>query len=76
MAQRGESEGITIHLKSVVKMHNGCVIIPLEFIRELDWEAKDEIDMIIAENRFGWGTVKGIMLRNLSKEKRDGEETR
>lgn len=47
------------------------VAIPNEKLKELGWNANDEIEISLTENLLEFGEVQSIVLRNLTKEQND-----
>ena len=66
---KGEPEGITVRIRGY------GITLPTEFMDALDWCYGDEIDITTTENCFDWGEVKGLILRNLTKEREEIEES-
>ena len=70
--ERGEPE----HGGYVTTLQEGFneemyVTIPDEKLKDLGWNADDEIEISLTENLLDFGEVQSIVLRNLTKEKAD-----
>ena len=51
-----------------------CVKLPDELMKQLGWEAGDEVEWEETEICEDWGEHKGFTLGNLSKRKREATE--
>jgi len=67
MPNQGEAEGFVFKIEKVI---SHTIEIPNELLRQLQWCTEDEIDVTITDICFDWGESQGLILRNLSKEKR------
>ena len=61
----GEPEGV------IVRIRNNCVILPKQIMDDLDWSYEDDLDISVIDSCFDWGESKGIILRNLTKEREE-----
>lgn len=63
--KKGESEG------TIVTIRGYGIPIPDALLEELGWYYGDKLNMVPAEIYFDWGEVTGLVLRNISMEKRE-----
>jgi len=65
----GESEGTTVPL--LVKFDDEWITLPVSCLEELDWKIGDIIDITPIDICLDDGESPGLVLRNISVEKRN-----
>ena len=69
--KKGEAAGIVVKL---VKLDDGCFLpIPTKITNDLGWDVGDELDLEATEICETWGETQGFIIRNLTKEREDGD---
>jgi len=73
-----DKDGYIVKLETMILPEAGgeCndipfVTLPDKLIKDMDWQVDDEIEVSTIENCFDWGDVSSIVLRNLTKERKD-----
>lgn len=66
---KGKAAGIVVKL---VKGSSGQYLLPIpkEITDELEWELYDKIDVEETMMCETWGEIQGVVLRNLTKERK------
>ena len=69
--KKGESAGVVVKL---AKLDDGYFLpIPTKITNDLGWDVGDELDLEATEICETWGETQGFIIRNLTKEREDGD---